>query len=186
MAKCSICKSRKGKRKCKAEDSFVCSLCCGQSRNPDKCTGCSFYKSDSHSRNYRKVPFYGIRQMSDSMELQDISNVVESILCGFDTETEINFTDKTALQLLELAFDKYHFRDSELEFSNPTLKSLFERMSQMIEKDLIDTPEEKVIKVSASIYRSIQRRTNGHREYLAFAQQYVGARVGSGARILQF
>jgi hypothetical protein len=186
MAKCSICKSRKGKRKCNAEDTFVCSLCCGQTRNPDKCTGCSFYKDDSHNRNYRKVPFYGIRQMSDSMELQDISNSVESILCGFDAETEHNFTDKTALQLLELAFDKYYFKDSELVFSNPALKILFERMSQVIEKDLFDTPKERLIKVLASIYRSIQRRTNGGREYLAFVQQYVGARVGPGARILKF
>jgi hypothetical protein len=34
------------------------------------------------------------------------------------------------------------------------------------------------------IYRSIQRRTSGGREYLTFAQQYVGARVGPGARVL--
>ena len=116
MAKCSICHSRKGKRKCMAEDSFVCSLCCGQSRNPDKCTGCSYYKDVSHNKNYRKVPFYGTQQMSDSMELQDISNVVESILCGFDIEAEDEFTDKVALQLLELAFDKYHFKDLGANF----------------------------------------------------------------------
>jgi len=169
-----------------ADDSFVCTLCCGQSRNPDKCTGCSFYKGDSHDRNYRQVPFYGIRQMSDSMELQDISNVVESILCGFDTETENDFTDKTALQLLELAFDKYHFKDSELKFSNSKLKILFERMSQIIEQELVDTPKEQLIKVLASIYRSIQRRTNGGREYLTFVQQYVGARVGPGVRVIPY
>jgi hypothetical protein len=186
MAKCSICKSRKGKRKCKAEDAFVCSLCCGQSRSPDKCMGCSFYKDDSDNRNYRKVPFYGIRQMSDSMELQDISNSIESILCLFDSEKENNFTDKTALQILELVFDKYYFKDSELVFNNPTLKFLFERLSKIFEKDLPDTPKEKLIKVLASIYRSIQRRTNGGREYLTFVQQYVGPRVGPGARILQF
>ena len=186
MAKCSICNSRKGKRKCKADDSFVCSLCCGQSRNLDKCSGCSFYKGDSHDRNYRKVPFYGIRQMSDSIELQDISNVIESILCGFDTETENDFTDKEVLQLLELGFDKYHFKDSELAFSNSTLKILFEKMSQLIEQDLSNTPKEQLIKVLASIYRSVQRRTNGGREYLTFAQQYVGARVGPGARVLPY
>jgi vacuolar-type H+-ATPase subunit D/Vma8 len=124
--------------------------------------------------------------MSDSMELQDISNVVESILCGFDIEAEDEFTDKVALQLLELAFDKYHFKDLELSFSNSTLKIQFERMSQIIEQDLSDTSKEQLIKVMASIYRSIQRRTNGGREYLTFAQQYVGARVGPGARVLQY
>jgi hypothetical protein len=148
--------------------------------------GCSFYKDDSDNRNYRKVPFYGIRQMSDSMELQDISNSIESILCLFDSEKENNFTDKTALQILELVFDKYYFKDSELVFNNSTLKFLFERLSKIFEKDLPDTPKEKLIKVLASIYRSIQRRTNGGREYLTFVQQYVGPRVGPGARILQF
>jgi hypothetical protein len=169
-----------------AEDSLVCSLCCGQSRTLDKCTGCSFYRDASHNRNYRKIPYYGTKQMSDSMILQDISNVVESILCGFDVEARNEFKDKTALQLLELAFNKYHFKDSELSFSDPTLKIQFERMLQIIEEDLSDTSKEQLVKVMASIYRSIQRRTTGGREYLTFAQQYVGARVGPGARALQY
>ncbi|MGD9353643.1 MAG: hypothetical protein PVI72_11995 [Desulfobacterales bacterium] len=186
MAKCSLCNSRKGKRKCLAEDSFICSLCCGQSRTLDKCMGCSFFKDASHNRNYRKVPYYGTRQMSDSTDLQDIGNVVESILCGFDIEAENEFKDRTALQLLELAFDKYHFNDSDLSFSDSTIKVLFQRMLQIIEKDLSDTSKEKLVKVMASIYRSIQRRTAGGREYLAFVQQYVGARVGAGVRVLQY
>ena len=186
MAKCSICNFRKGKRKCIVEDSFICSLCCGQSRTPDRCTGCSYYKDASDNRNYRKIPYYGTQQMSDSMSLQDISNVVESILCGFDTESENEFKDKTALELLELAFDKYHFNDSELSFSDSTLKIQFERMLQIIEMDLSDLSKEKLVKVMASIYRSIQRRTTGGREYLSFAQQYVGARVGPGTRVLQY
>lgn len=119
------------------------------------------------------------------MELQDISNVIESILCMFDTETENSFSDKTALKLLELAFDKYHFKDSEQTFSNNTLRVMFERMSQVIEKDLFSTPKERLIKVLAAVYRSIQRRTEGGREYLTFVQQYVGTRVGPGIRILQ-
>ncbi len=184
MAKCSICNSRKGKRKCMVDDSFVCSLCCGQTRTPDKCTGCSFYKSVSHSRNYRKVPYYGIQEMSDSMELQSISNTVESILCGFDIEDENKFADKTALWLLELAFDKYHFKDTELEIGNSALKIQFDKMIRIIKQDLSSTSKEQLMKVMASIYRSIQRRTNGGREYLIFAQQYVGARIGPGARVL--
>lgn len=124
--------------------------------------------------------------MSNSMELQDISNGIESILCGFDIEDENEFADKTALQLLEFAFDKYHFKDSELAISNSALRIQFERMSQIIEQDLSDTSEEQLIKVMASIYRSIQRRTSGGREYLTFAQQYVGARVGPGARVLPY
>lgn len=186
MAKCTLCNSRKGKRKCKAEDSFICSLCCGQSRNPGRCTGCVHYKDVSQDRNYRKVPFYGTEHMSDSMTLQGISNAIESILCIFDIESENEFTDKAAQQLLEAAFDKYHFKDSELSFNDSATKIRFEKMSQIIEQDLPDVPEEQLIKVMAAIYRSIQRRTTGGREYLTFAQQYVGPRVGPGARILQY
>jgi hypothetical protein len=102
--------------------------------------------------------------MSDSMDLQGISNVVESVLCGFDIEYE---------------------NESELSFSDSTIKIQFEKMVQIIEEDLSDTSKEQLVKVIASIYRSIQRRTAGGREYLSFAQQYVGARVGQGVRALQ-
>ena len=163
-----------------ADDTFICSLCCGQSRSPDKCTVCSFYKDASSSKNYRNVPYYSTKEMSNSIELQDISYIIESILCAFDLEKENEFSDKTAVQLIELAFDKYHFKDSDLSFINFTLKDRFERMSKVIERDLSKIPEEKFIKVLASIYRSIQRRTNGSREYLQFAQHYVGARVDPG------
>ncbi|MDM8516831.1 hypothetical protein QUF76_11580 [Desulfobacterales bacterium HSG16] len=186
MAKCSICNARKGKRKCMAEDSFVCSLCCGQSRDLDKCNGCSFYKDASLSRNYRKVPYYGTKQMAGSTGLQHISDVIESTLCQFDLEGKNEFKDKMALQLLELAFDKYHFNDSELSFGDATLKIQFERMLQIIEEDLSDVSKEPLVNVMASIYRSVQRRTNGGREYLIFAQQYVGARLGRGLKALQF
>ena len=57
-------------------------------------------------------------------------------------------------------------------------------MVEIVEQDLSSIPEEQRIKVMASIYRSIQRRTSGGREYLQFAQQYVGARVAPGARVL--
>lgn len=184
MAKCTICNSRKGKRKCKIDETFICSLCCGQSRNPGKCNGCSFYKDASQNRNYRKVPFYATQIMSNSMDLQCISNVIESTLCAFEFESEDPFTDKTATRLIELYFDKYHFKDSELSFDNSALKVKFDKMLKIFEQEYPDTPEERFLKILASVYRSIQRRTNGGSEYLQFVQKYVGARVESGVRIL--
>ncbi len=184
MAKCSICNSRKGKRKCKTDETFICSLCCGQTRNIAKCEGCSFFKNAKQSRSYRKVPFYGTNQMSDSMELQDISNTIESTFCGLELKYEELFNDKTAIGLLELFFDKYYFKDLMLNLGATAQKEQFNEMVEILEQDLSSTPEEQRIKVMASIYRSIQRRTNGGREYLQFAQQYVGARVAPGARML--
>jgi hypothetical protein len=186
MAKCSICNSRKGKRKCIVEESFICSLCCGQSRKIDKCIGCSFFKVSSQNKNYRKIPHFGTQQMSGSDDLQDIGNVIESILCSFNLELDSEFKDSTALNLLELAFDKYHFNDLELSFSDPITENLFGRMIKIIKEELSTVPKERFVKVMASIYRSIQRRTNGGKEYLTFIQQYVGARVGPGIRAIKY
>jgi vacuolar-type H+-ATPase subunit C/Vma6 len=110
------------------------------------------------------------------MELQDISNTIESILCGFELKCEELFNDKNAIGLLELFFDKYYFKELELNFGPTEEKELFNEMVATLEKDLSFIPKEQRIKVMASIYRSIQRRTNGGREYLQFAQQYVGVR----------
>ncbi len=122
--------------------------------------------------------------MSKSMDLQDISNVIESVFCRIDLDSEGQFTDSKAARLLELLFDKYHFKDSELVFKDPVLEESFKKMFQIISQDLPNISTEELIKVSASIYRSIQRRTNGGKEYLHFTQQYVGARVGLGARVI--
>ena len=184
MAKCTICKSKKGKRKCQIDGTFICSLCCGQKRNASECTGCSFFKDESLSRNYRKVPFCGTEQMANSMELQDIANTIESTFCSFDVENESTFTDKTVITLLELLFNHYHFHDSELDFEGSVLKASFDKLLQIIKQDLPTVPEEQLVKVMGAIYRSIQRRTNGGKEYLQFTQRYVGTRVGRGGRMI--
>ena len=165
-------------------DTFICSLCCGQSRNQEKCTGCSFYKNSVSNRNYRKVPFYEIAQMSDSFELEAISNVIESTLCNMALESRDLFQDKDAIKLIELFFDKYHFKDDELQFADILQRNNFHKILEVCHQDLASTPQEELVKVMAAVYRSIQRRTNGHREYLQFAQQYVGARVAPGARVI--
>lgn len=184
MAKCTICNSRKGKRKCKVDDTFICSLCCGQSRNPEKCNGCSFFKDALSQRNYRKVPFYEVHQMSASIELDEISNVVESTLCKFELESGGSFSDNNASKLIELYFDKFHFNDADLKFSNAAQEDQFNQILQVFNQDLPIVSEEQLVKVLATVYRSIQRRTNGGSEYLQFAQHYVGARVAQGARII--
>jgi hypothetical protein len=124
--------------------------------------------------------------MADSLELQDISDVVESTLCALEFESEESFTDKTAARLIELYLDKYHFhfKDPELTFNNPALEVMFHRMSEIFDQELLNIEEDKFLKVLASVYRSIQRRTNGGKEYLQFAQQFVGIRGEGGMRIL--
>ncbi|MCW5212055.1 hypothetical protein VU04_04005 [Desulfobulbus sp. TB] len=176
MAKCSICNVKKGKRKCKADNTLICSLCCGQSRNQEKCTGCSFYDNAGVSRNYRKVPFYGTQQMADSIELGNIANVVESVFRVLDVDSNKLFRDSEASKLLELFFDKYHFKDETLQFADAVQEDNYHMMLEACEKDLGTVSVEKLIQVMAAVYRSIQRRTDGSRRYLQFIEQYISIR----------
>lgn len=176
MAKCSICNAKKGKRKCKADDTLICSLCCGQSRNQEKCTACSFYDNSGLRRNYRKVPFYGTAQMADSAELEGIANFIESTFLTIDVDSKILFRDNDAMRLLELFFDKYHFQDEELHFADTMQEDNYQMILDVCEEDLGTVPLEKLLKVMGAIYRSIQKRTDGSRKYLQFIQQYIAIR----------
>jgi hypothetical protein len=184
MAKCPICNSRKGKRKCLATSSFVCSICCGDSRKAEKCAGCSFYKEDKLIRNYSKVPFVSLEQMADDPDLQDYANVMESAICQFDHDHHENLSDKQIFGVLELLLDKYFFGDSIFNFENQLEREGFALIDQAIQDDLRDLSNQEVSKVIGTIYRSIKRRTSVNREYLEFIKQYVGVRVGPGIRVI--
>lgn len=44
--KCPVCNQRKGKRECPRKESLICSRCCGQIREPKKCSSdCFYFKS---------------------------------------------------------------------------------------------------------------------------------------------
>jgi hypothetical protein len=118
------------------------------------------------------------------MDLQDIGNAIESTLCEFYVKGKGEFKDESAMRLLEAAFDKYHFKDAELPIENSTLAGPFEKFTGIVEKDLSNVSMERIVKVMAAVYRSIQRRTLGGTQYLDFIRDYVGFRVGPGTRVL--
>ena len=185
MAKCTKCKSRKGKRKCLATDTFICSLCCGESRTAETCQGCSYYKEPRLSRNYKSAPHFSLNMMSNLNSLQDQANVIESAFCRLDEELENNFNDNDAIRLAELLLDHYHFNDNELKFKNELEEDGFSFINSVIENDLKNILKEDTAKIIGTIYRSIKRHTSGRREYLDFIQQHVGLRVGSGIRAIK-
>lgn len=172
MAKCTICNSRKGKRTCKATDTFICSLCCGASRNQDKCTDCSFYSQIDKSKNYSKVPYFEIREMKNNYLHIDISVLIENDLCGFDEENDID--DETAKRILERLLDKYHFQESSIVFANGLEEAGFVLVNGHIEKKFREIPGEVITKVLGAILRSLKRHTNGKREYLDFIHNFIG------------
>jgi hypothetical protein len=174
MAKCTVCNSRKGKRKCKATGTFICSLCCGESRTEEKCDGCSFFKSAAISRNYRSVPYYSTQKMADSPELERIADVVELSLCQIWANDHRRVDDRTAARLVELMIDRYHFKDETPRVDTSVLEEGFRFFSQNIGENLAHIRPEQLVKVLAAVYRSIQRRTVGGTSYLQFVSQFTG------------
>ena len=174
MAKCTLCNSRKGKRKCKITETFICSLCCGETRTQEKCEGCSFFRAASANRNYRSVPYYSIQEMSDLFESEKISAVIETALCRVWAADGKNVNDRTAARLVELMLDKYHFNDEKQQIGDPVLAAGHQQFSRTIREELSQVPAEKLVKVLAAVYRSIHRRTNGGSSYLQFVSRFTG------------
>ncbi|TKB27000.1 hypothetical protein FCL47_07395 [Desulfopila sp. IMCC35006] len=179
MAKCTICNSRKGKRKCKAIETFICSLCCGGSRSEEKCAGCSFFKSAAATRNYRSVPHFTTQEMADNPELEDIANVIESTLCRVWADDPHNVNDRTVARLVELMIDRYHFNDEAPQVDSPALEEGFRLFSQNTGKTFSQLHSDEVVKILAAVYRSIQRRTVGGTSYLQFVSQFTGINPAS-------
>ncbi len=173
MAKCTICNSRKGKRKCKATETFICSQCCGESRSPEKCEGCSFFKNASDNRNYRKLPYYTIQEMADSPKKEQIAMVIETSLHDVWMANKQNVNDMTALRLVEMLLDKYYFNDSEPRSDDPALAAGYELLAERIGEELAQVPAEQQVKALGAIYRSIQRRSVGGCSYLHFISRFT-------------
>ncbi len=126
-------------------------------------------------RNYRNVPSYEIQILSRSPELEFIASTIESFLCrlGF-SGSDVSFMDQDAARLLELFFDQYHFKDPEITFADPAQEQGYALLSEVIEEDLSDIPKEDLVRVMATIYRALQRRSKGGDEYLRYINEYTG------------
>ena len=183
MAKCSICNSRKGKRKCLIADGLICSLCCGNTRTEEACSECVFYQKPK--KKYNEVPAYSVSEMDGNMELESYGNSIEGALCAYDIENEGKLNDSDAIRIIELLIDKYHFQDQEIEQEHQTIVNGFNYVDKSIREDLKDVENEKIVKVLGVIRFVAKRRTKTGREYMNVIHQYVGQRVGSGMRILR-
>ena len=174
MAKCTICNSRKGKRKCPATETFICSMCCGESRESEKCAGCTFFGAVSTCRNYRGAPYFSTEEMAASPALHAIAEVIESALCLVWESDGRNVNDRTVARLVELMLDEYHFNDGGRTIADPVLAAGHQMLSRTIRDDLSHVDAEKLVKVLGAVYRSIQRRTVGGSSYLEFVSRFTG------------
>lgn len=182
MAKCSICNSRKGKRLCKISETAICSLCCAETRKKETCTGCPHYRDPKPQNKYTDLPMFSLQRMEHDYDLQDYGNAIESTLCAFDQSMGNMLTDKTALGILELLLEKYHFKKQVLMPEDNLLAKGFPLVESTIKSDLPDIADETIEKLLGTIYFVAKRRSKGNREYLDFIHEYVGIRVAKGMR----
>ncbi len=184
MAKCLICNSRKGKRKCTIQEGLICSQCCGATRASDKCAGCSYFRDEKSMRNYRNIPYHPLSDMSADWNLQNQANVIESAICSFDQECGSIMDNQTALEIVQRLLDKYHFRDKNPAISNPLVKQGFFAVDKAIEADLSSLMPEEITRLLGAIARSITRHDETRRAYIDFIHEHVGLRVASGVRLM--
>jgi hypothetical protein len=183
MAKCSICNSRKGKRKCLIVEGLICSLCCGNTRTADACSECVFYQKPK--RKYEEVPAYSVSEMDGNIELESYGNAIEGALCAYDMENGGKLNDNDAIRIIEVLIDKYHFKDQQMDQECQMVANGVSYVDKAIREDLTDIEREEIVKVLGVIRFVAKRRTKIGREYMTVIRQYVGQRVASGIRILR-
>lgn len=178
MSKCPLC-NRKVKRRCLLTNvSYICSACCGSVRKEDTCSICSYYKPPR--RNYKKICSYSPGEMDVSLNLQNISEVIESAICSYDYEASWGLKDQTAIRIIELLLDRYYFKDEFPQEKDKTVLLGFGNVNKQMQEDLKKISDEEIIKVLGAIYFVAVRRSKGNREYLNIIKQYVGVNTEIG------
>ena len=183
MAKCPICNSRKGKRKCLITDGLICSLCCGNTRTSETCSECVFYQKPK--RKYNELPSYSVSDMDGDVELESYGNSIEGALCAYDIENGRKLNDSDAIRIIELLIDKYHFQDQQVNQEYSIIVNGVNCIEESIREDMKDVDNEEIVKILGVIRFVARRRTKIGREYMTIIHQYVGQRIGSGIRVLQ-
>jgi hypothetical protein len=151
---------------------MICSLCCGETRSPDKCGDCSFFKDISTVRNYRQAPFHTVTHMADSRFLQNQAQVIETAICQFDRDQHGLISDKVVKKIIELLLDKYHFKDEKINFPGKLEENGFGFIDQCINQSLPSLDPEKITKMLGTIYRSLERHALREREYIDFISDF--------------
>ena len=182
MAKCPICNSKKGKRKCLITESFICSLCCGITMKVETCLGCEFYQKPK--RKYNKVPAYLVSEMDGNMELEGYGNTIEGALCSYDIKIKSKIKDSETVRIVELLIDKYYFNDQQIDTTSQLIKNGVKHVDAAIHEDLKNISNEEIVKTLGVILFVAKRRTRNGREYMKIIHQYVGERIGTGIRIV--
>ncbi|MBU0992384.1 MAG: hypothetical protein KJ737_07805 [Proteobacteria bacterium] len=173
MAKCPICNSRKGKRKCKINDNLICSLCCGESRSIENCEGCSFFKDEKSFRNYKSAPYYPLGEIANNTFLQNSAMVIESAICKFDINQKRELNDGIIINVIQRLLDHFHFNEEQVTFSNGIEEDGYNTVTKAIKTGLSSKSKEEVTQLLGTVYRSAMRRDANKRAYVDFIHEFT-------------
>jgi hypothetical protein len=175
---CPICTSRKGKRPCKAHGAPVCSACCGTSRSPEACAGCSFFKTPA--RKYDSLPRFSTQQMEGSELLGEISFPVEAAMCSLDRERRFTMRDAEAIEIVEVLLDLYAFGDSPKAVAPRVAALGCQSVVDLVQRELARQDREVVAKVLGAVRFVARRRACSAWHHLDVLHQLVGSFVSPG------
>ena len=185
MSKCSICKSKKGKRNCPVTKTYICSSCCGRTRKQSTCFECSYFQYSKKQRTYSSIPRYSTQEISENEELQEYAIAIEGSLCAFDNSKKNKMMDSMAIRIIELLLDTYYYKDMKVTCDDELIKNGYETILNTIKVDLAEIETGIISKILNTIYFVAKRRSTGHREYLDFIHKYVGVRLDTGVRLME-
>lgn len=148
-AKCPVCNTRKGKRKCGiVNNKFVCSLCCANTRKKELCLDCVFYQPPQY--NYDAVSAFSAAVLTNNHALQNYQHLIEKALNSN--------TSEDTLTMLELLINKYHFQETEIKSDNSLWQSGFKAADNVITTDLKDLDNETLINLLGAMRSSIKEK----------------------------
>ncbi|MBI2895532.1 MAG: hypothetical protein HYY06_18390 [Deltaproteobacteria bacterium] len=184
MGKCPLCGSRKAKRQCNARAAPICPLCCGTSREPAACEGCTFFRAPA--RRYDTLPRCPTQEMDGSTHLQQIAFPAEAAVCSLDRDHEFALRDAQAIAIFELLLDLYAFGDSRESLASPIHTLQCGSVLDIVERELRPYDPATIARVLATVRFVACRRASGGRHHIDVLHQYCGAFVstGVGLRIL--
>jgi len=182
MAKCPICNSRQGKRKCFLVDDLICSRCCVSKRKAEICLECTFYQKPKIK--YNNVPAYSTSEMESNMDLESYGNSVEGALCTYDIKNGNILNDRDAIRIIELLINIHYFNVQDIDGESQVVINGVDFIEDIIKEDLKDVNNEVIVKILGIIRFVAKRRSKTGQEYMRLIHQYVGPRIGSGIRIL--
>lgn len=134
MAKCTICLSRKGKRKCLVTHTFICNLCCGQIWKEHTCSSCSYFNQTHYAKSGRKIllerikksEFFEGKKVVASESKEKMSEIIMDFAEPMLSNLNDNETKKKAINVAILVWNAFVLPKKERD---QTIKKLIFTLS---------------------------------------------------------